>query len=217
MKFRFINRLLPERLKIKETQPAEMGRLKSESEEEKVEEGSYDIYGHLGEVEPFTVLAGGQFNSFIAGLNNEKDLLTEDEKGAFNSLWYAAAIDFDGNGNNIWNLKEGSFEILNANGIFLGYEKKPATEVENIYSTDSSRANFIYSSDDGGFAIIQHERNKDIFMVYITTKVSPRLLDILHGAEARALNINKPVRVSEQKKEMIGQAEDTEEQVAHQK
>ena len=126
-------------------------------------ESSKSIYSELGIVEPFTVLAGGQFNSFIGNLSENKyGTLNKTEQEAFKQLWYAAGIDMGGTGNNIWNLKKGSFEIYNKDGVIIRYEKKNA-EVKDKYSFDDGRANFVYLSQAGNFIINQNDRNKEVF------------------------------------------------------
>lgn len=127
----------------------------------KVEESNdttNNIYDDLGIVAPFTVLAGSQFNSFIGELSKH-GMLSQTEQEAFTVLWYAAGVDIGGTGNNLWNLKKGSFEIYNNNGIAIKFEKKCA-EVKNKYSDDNSRTNFVYSSKDGSFVISQNDRNQ---------------------------------------------------------
>ena len=92
----------------------------------KVEESNdttNNIYDNLGIVAPFTVLAGSQFNSFIGELSKH-GMLSQTEQEAFTELWYAAGVDIGGTGNNLWNLKKGSFEIYNNNGIAIKFEKK---------------------------------------------------------------------------------------------
>ena len=105
-----------------------------------------NIYEELGILTPFTVLAGGQLNSFIGTLaENKNNLLTDVEQGAFDKLWNAACIDMDGSGNNIWNFKNGCFEIYNKDGIIVRFEKKKA-QIKSKYETsaDDGRANYVY-------------------------------------------------------------------------
>lgn len=158
----------------------------------KVEESNdttNNIYDDLGIVAPFTVLAGSQFNSFIGELSKH-GMLSQTEQEAFTVLWYAAGVDIGGTGNNLWNLKKGSFEIYNNNGIAIKFEKKCA-EVKNKYSDDNSRTNFVYSSKDGSFVISQNDRNQKIFLVYVSKDITGRLLKVLRDAEAKALEIEK--------------------------
>lgn len=163
--------------------------------EESVEESSNkndttnNIYADLGIVAPFTVLAGSQFNSFIGELSKH-GMLSQTEQEAFTELWYAAGVDIGGTGNNLWNLKKGSFEIYNNNGIAIKFEKKSA-EVKNKYSDDNSRTNFVYSSKDGSFVISQNDRNQEVFLVYVSKDITGRLLKVLRDAEAEALKIEK--------------------------
>lgn len=152
-------------------------------------ESSKSIYSELGIVEPFTVLAGGQFNSFIGNLSENKyGTLNKTEQEAFKQLWYAAGIDMGGTGNNIWNLKKGSFEIYNKDGVIIRYEKKNA-EVKDKYSFDDGRANFVYLSQAGNFIINQNDRNKEVFLVYVSEDITERLLKILSVAEIETLNL----------------------------
>lgn len=151
-----------------------------------------NIYEELGIITPFTVLAAGQFNSFIGALaNNKSKSLNDIEQGAFEELWNAACIDIDGFGNNIWNLKEGCFEIYNKDGIIVRFEKKKAqVKSKYEYSEDDGRANFVYLSGDGNFIINQNDRNKKVFLVYVSENISDRLLSVLSNAEAEALDLS---------------------------
>ena len=152
-------------------------------------ESNTNIYAELGIVEPFTVLAGGQFNSFIGELSENKyGILNQTEQEAFEQLWYAAGIDMGGTGNNIWNLKKGSFEIYNKDGVVIRYEKKSA-EVKDKYSSDNARANFVYLSKDGSVVINQNDRNQKVFLVYVSEDITDRLLRVLSDAEIEALNL----------------------------
>lgn len=148
-----------------------------------------NIYAELGIVEPFTVLASGQFNSFIGELSeNKHGVLNQTEQDALKQLWYAAGIDMGGTGNNIWNLKNGSFEIYNKDGVIISYEKKTA-EVKDKYSSDNARANFVYLSKEGNFIINQNDRNQKVFLVYVSENITDRLLKALSEAEIEALNL----------------------------
>ncbi len=140
-------------------------------------------------IEPFTILVNGQFNIFISALANDySGLLNETEKEAFNNLLNAACIDIDGAfGNNIWNLKIGNFEIYNKENIIVSYEKRDS-EVKDYYMQEG-RANFAYQSKDGNIIIKQNDRNKKVFLVYVSEDLSKRLQDALRIAEARALGI----------------------------
>lgn len=157
------------------------------------------IYEELGIVEPFTVLAGGQFNSFIGELSeNKHGVLNQTEQEALKQLWYAAGIDIGGTGNNIWNLKNGSFEIYNKDGVTIRYEKKTA-EVKDKYSSDNARANFVYLSKDGSFVINQNDRNQKVFLVYVSENITDRLLRALNEAEIKALDL-EPESIQEKNK-----------------
>lgn len=164
-------------------------------------ESNTNIYAELGIVEPFTVLAGGQFNSFIGELSeNKHEILNQTEQEAFEQLWYAAGIDMGGTGNNIWNLKKGSFEIYNKDGVVIRYEKKNA-EVKDKYSSDNARANFVYLSKDGSFVINQNDRNQKVFLVYVSEDITDRLLRVLSEAEIEALDLETE---SIQRKNRVG-------------
>lgn len=151
-----------------------------------------NIYEELGIITPFTVLADGQFNSFIGALaSNKSKSLNAVEQEAFDELWNAACIDIDGFGNNIWNLKEGCFEIYNKDGIIVRFEKKKAqVKSKYEYSVDEGRANFVYLSRDGNFIINQNDRNKKVFLIYVSENISDRLLSVLSEAEAEALDLS---------------------------
>ena len=162
-----------------------------EPQEEKKGE-TFNIYEELGIITPFTVLADKQFKSFIAALSSNKNgILNDAEKGAFHELWSTAGVDFCGYGNNIWNLYEGCFEIYNKDGVIVRYEKKKA-EARPKYedSYDDGRANFVYLSKDGNFIINQNERNKKVFLVYVSEDISDRLLRALSEAEAEVLDLS---------------------------
>ena len=161
----------------------------SSTEKSKLEEPNKNIYAELGIIEPFTLLVGGQFNSFVGELSlNKLGLLNEIEKRAFNVLWNAACIDVHGFGNNIWNLKKGSFEIYNEEGVIVRFEKK-ISEIKDKHGFEQERANFVYLSKDGSFVINQSDRNKEAFLVYVSIDTTDRLLQVLRNAEAEALHI----------------------------
>lgn len=160
-----------------------------QQEKSKTEEPNKNMYAELGIIEPFTLLVGGQFNSFIGELaDNKFGILNETEKKAFDVLWKVACIDIDGFGNNIWNLKKGSFEVYNEKGVIVRFEKK-SSEVRDKYGSEEGRANFAYLSKDGNFIISQSDRNKKAFLVYVSENISDRLLKSLRNAEAEALGI----------------------------
>ena len=164
-------------------------------------ESNTNIYAELGIVEPFTVLADGQFNSFIAELSqNKHGILNQTEQEAFEKLWNAAGIDMGGTGNNIWNLRKGSFEIYNKEGVVIRYEKK-SSEVKDKYSDDNARANFVYLSNDGSFVINQNDRNQKVFLVYVSEDITDRLLRALSEAEIEALDLETE---SMQRKNRVG-------------
>ena len=164
---------------------------KSLPEKPQTEELSKNIYVELGIIEPFTLLVGKQFNSFVAELaKNKSGILNDIEKKAFDVLWDVACIDIDGFGNNIWNLKVGSFEIYNKEEVILRFEKK-TSKVKEKYGFDEGRANFAYLSKDGNFIISQSDRNKKAFLVYVSENMTDRLLKALRNAEAEALEIKK--------------------------
>lgn len=147
-----------------------------------------DIYQELGDIEPFTPLAGGQFNIFISELSSERNkYLTEAERKCFKCLWNCACIDIDGFGNNIWNLREGVFNIFNEKNIRIKFYKKDSS-VKDIY-TEQGRADFFFLSDEGNFVIHQDDRNKNVFLVYVSKNLNQRLLNALRFAEAKALDI----------------------------
>ena len=146
-----------------------------------------NIYKELGMIEPFTLLVGEQFRSFISNLSKNK-LLNETERKALDALWYAACVDIDGYGNNIWNLKTGSFVVYDNDDVAVRFEKKKS-ELEDEYG--EGRANFVYLSKDGNFIINQSDRNKKAFLVYVSENVADRLLQAMREAECKSLEIKK--------------------------
>lgn len=147
-----------------------------------------NIYQELGDIEPFTPLAGGQFNVFISELSNEKNkYLTEAERKGFSALWHNACIDIDGFGNNIWQLPKGVFTIFDKENIRIKFYKKDSS-VKDIY-IEQGRADFFFLSDEGNFVIHQDDRNKNVFLVYVSKNLNQRLLNALRFAEAKALDI----------------------------
>lgn len=145
-----------------------------------------DIYENLGIVRPFTALDNGQMRSFIGDLSEHKRL-TETERKAFEVLWYAICPDIDGFGNNIWNLKEGKFEIFDEEGIKAQYEKESSADIDEDF--DEGRVNFTFRSAEGDMIVHQHERNKKIFLVYLSEKISERLFDIFREVETKTLDL----------------------------
>ncbi len=148
-----------------------------------------NMYEQLGILNPFTVLADTQFNYFIRALS-KSTLLNNAEREAFEELWYAACRNLDGEGNSIFNLKKGCFEIFKKDDVVVKYEKKKA-EVKNKWldSELDGRANFVYLSKAGNFIIHQDDRNNKVFMVYVSENISDRLLDALSEAELEALDL----------------------------
>lgn len=158
--------------------------------QKQTQEERKNIYEGIGLVQPFTVLAGGQFNSFIGELSeNKHGKLHQTEQEALEELWNAAGIDLGGTGNNLWNLKKGTFELYNKDGILIRYEKKDA-EVKDKYSSDNARTNFVYTSKDGNFVINQNDRNQKVFLVYVSEGITERLLMALREAEIEALDLD---------------------------
>lgn len=155
----------------------------------KKEEQNKNIYDELGIIEPFTILVDNQFNLFISKLaDNKYGLLKEAEKNAFEALWNDACVDIDGFGNNIWNLKKGTFEIYNKEDVIVRFEKK-SSNVKDKNGYDEGRANFVYLSNDGNLIISQSDRNKKVFLVFVSLDITDRLLKTLRSAEAEALGI----------------------------
>lgn len=158
--------------------------------QKQTQEERKNIYEGIGLVQPFTVLAGGQFNSFIGELSeNKHGKLHQTEQEALEELWNAAGTDLGGTGNNLWNLKKGTFELYNKDGILIRYEKKDA-EVKDKYSSDNARTNFVYTSKDGNFVINQNDRNQKVFLVYVSEGITERLLMALREAEIEALDLD---------------------------
>ncbi len=149
-----------------------------------------DIYENLGIVRPFTALDNGQMRSFIGDLSEHKRL-TRTERKAFEVVWYTICPDIDGFGNNIWNLKEGKFEIFDEEGIKAQYEKESSADIDEDFA--EGRVNFTFRSAEGDMVVHQHERNKKIFLVYLSEKISERLFDIFREVETKTLDL-KPER-----------------------
>ena len=157
------------------------------TKDKKKEEGNIDdIYENLGIVRPFTALDNSQMRSFIGDISDHKRL-TEIERKAFDALWYAICPDIDGFGNNIWNLKEGKFEIFDEDGIKAQYEKQSSENIDEDF--DEGRINFIFKSSEGDMIVHQHERNKKIFLVYLSENISERLFDIFREVEIKTLGL----------------------------
>ncbi len=160
-----------------------------------------DIYENLGIVRPFTALDNGQMRSFIGDLCEHKRL-TETERKAFDALWYAICPDIDGFGNNIWNLKEGKFEIFDEEGIKAQYEKESSADIDEDF--DEGRVNFTFRSAEGDMIVHQHERNKKIFLVYLSEKISERLFDIFREVETKTLDLKPEKGIDRYKVKLAG-------------
>ncbi len=160
-----------------------------------------DIYENLGIVRPFTALDNGQMRSFIGDLSEHKRL-TEIERKAFEVLWYAICPDIDGFGNNIWNLKEGKFEIFDEEGIKAQYEKESSADIDEDF--DEGRVNFTFRSAEGDMIVHQHERNKKIFLVYLSEKISERLFDIFREVETKTLDLKPEKGIDRYKVKLAG-------------
>lgn len=172
------------------------------TKDKKKEEGNIgDIYENLGIVKPFTALDNTQMNNFIGKLSEHKRL-TESERKAFEALWYAICPDIDGFGNNIWNLKEGKFEIFDEDGIKAQYEKESSEDIDEDF--DEGRVNFTFRSAEGEMVVHQHERNKNIFLVYLSEKISDRLFDIFREVETKTLGLKPEKGIDRYKVKITG-------------
>jgi len=76
----------------------------------------------------------------------------------------------------------------NKDDVIIRYEKKIA-EVKDKYSSDNARANFVYLSKYGSFVINQNDRNRKVFLVYVSEDITDRLLRVLSEAEIEALDL----------------------------
>lgn len=164
------------------------------------EERSADrnIYEDLGIVQPFTVLDNIQISQFISELS-EHISLKESEKEAFESLWYAIFPDMDGFGNNIWNLKEGHFTIYEKDGIKTEYEKISSKDIDDDEYTAEGRVTFTFKSDEGYIVVHQNERNKRIFLAYVSEDISERLFSIFRDVETKILKLKRENQLSKYK------------------
>lgn len=164
------------------------------------EEKSTDrnIYEDLGIVAPFTALENEQMRAFIGDLSNNKRL-KEDERKAFESLWYAVCPDMDGFGNNIWNLKEGQFTIYEKEEIKAEYEKISSRDIDDDEYTDEGRITFTFRSAEGNIIIHQNERNKRIFLAYVSEDISERLFSIFRDVETKILKLKTENQLSKYK------------------
>lgn len=143
-----------------------------------------NIYERLGEMTPFVFLVNSQFSNFVGALPDDETLNNTEREG-IDKLWTVACRDIDGNGNNIWNLKEGSFLIYNSGDIKIFFEKKISDLITE------RRMNFVYYSSEGNFVISQNNKNEEAFMVYVSKNISKRLLVALSKAEAKALGLKQ--------------------------
>lgn len=141
-----------------------------------------NIYEGLGEMTPFTFLVNYQFSNFVGALPDD-ETLNPNEKKAIDELWTVACRDIDGNGNNIWNLKEGSFLVYNTEDIKIFFEKRISELIIE------RKMNFVYYSPEGNFVISQNNKNEEAFMVYVSKNISKRLFVALSKAEAKALGL----------------------------
>lgn len=172
------------------------------TKDKKKEEGNIDdIYENLGIVRPFTALDNDQMRSFIGDLSEHKRL-TEAERKAFDALWYAICPDIDGFGNNIWNLKEGKFEVFDEDGVKAQLEKLSSEDIDEDFA--EGRVNFTFRSADGDMIVHQHERNKKIFLVYLSEKISDRLFDIFREVETKTLDLKPEKGIDRYKVKLTG-------------
>lgn len=160
-----------------------------------------NIYEDLGIVRPFTALDNEQMREFIEKLSNNKSL-KENEKKAFESLWYAICPDMDGFGNNIWNLKVGQFTIYEKEGIKAEYEKMSSIDIDDDQYTDEGRVTFTFKSDEGDIIVHQNERNKRIFLAYVSEDISERLFSIFRDVETKILKLKRENQLSKYKFEV---------------
>lgn len=160
-----------------------------------------DIYEDLGVVKPFTALENEQMRSFIGDLSHcEK--LSESEQQAFKSLWNAICIDMGSTGNNIWNLKEGHFTTYKENGIRTEFKKVSSKDIDDGRHIEEGRVTFTFKSKEGNIVVNQHERNKTIFLVYVSEDISERLYGIFREVETNILKIKKENELSKYKIEV---------------
>ncbi len=153
-------------------------------------------YESLGIIKPFTALENEQMRSFIGDLSEHKDL-RENERKAFKSLWNAICPDIDGFGNNIWNLKEGQFTVYENEEIKAGYEKISSKDIDEDF--DEGRVTFAFKSNEGKIVIYQNERNKKIFLVYVSEDISQRLFKIFRDVETKVLELKRENQLSKYK------------------
>lgn len=118
-------------------------------------------------------------------------------------MWYAIFPDIDGFGNNIWNLKEGHFTIYEKDGIKAEYKKISSKDIDDAY-TDEGRVTFTFKSDEGDIVVHQNERNKRIFLVYVSEDISERLFGIFRDVETKILKLKRENQLSKYKFEVDG-------------
>lgn len=160
-----------------------------------------NIYEELGIVKTFTALENEQMRGFIGELSNNKSL-KENEKKAFKSLWNAICLDMGGFGNNIWNLKEGQFTIYEKEGIKTEYKKISSKDIDDYEYRDEGRVTFTFKSDEGNIVVHQNERNKRIFLAYVSEDISERLYSIFREVEAGILNLKRENQLSKYRAEI---------------
>lgn len=160
--------------------------LKKMLQGKKTTTGENDIYENIGDVYPFTILNNSQFRNFVSCLAKD-NTLSKDMNDAFNSLWNLACIDIDGFGNNIWNLKEGQFTFFNQNGSSVSYEKVSSKGIDESF--EEGRGTFVFKSSEANMVIKQHEYNKGIFLVYLSSNISEKFYEAVKNAEASSLEI----------------------------
>ncbi len=141
-----------------------------------------NIYDNLGTIKPFTTLENSQLRKFITILSQNQEL-NSNEKQALSNLLYIMYPNFDAEGNNIWNLDDGTHLIYRNEDIEIQYEKKSETTEESI--------NFVYKSNRGSFVINQNGRNKIFFLIYVSEYISTKLLEILKEVENEVLKLKK--------------------------
>lgn len=144
-----------------------------------------NIYDEFGLIQPFSAFTSSQLSQFISELKRSPYAIIT-ERPAFEQLWNALCIDFEGFGNNVWNLGEGTFSIYDQNGIKIQYHKV-SKDIDEYYN--QGRADFAFKSAEGKFIINQNERNSDIFLLFVSEGISNRMLQMLRDAECKSLKI----------------------------
>ncbi len=160
--------------------------LKKMIQGKKITTGEDDIYESIGDVYPFTILDNNQFRNFVSYLAKD-NTLSKDMNDAFDALWNLACIDMDGFGNNIWNLKNGQFTFFNQNGNSVSYEKVSSEGIDQSF--EEGRGTFVFKSSEASMVIKQHEYNKGIFLVYLSSNISEKFYEAVKNAEASSLEI----------------------------